>query len=191
MGKKFTELSNKHIEFINNQKIYFVGTALDKGNINISPKGGDTLRVIDPNTIAWLNLTGSGNETAAHILKNPRMTIMFCAFEDSPLILRAYGNASVLHQKDAEWPKYIGLFPESVASRQIFILDIKLVQTSCGMGVPNFNYVGDREELTKWSERKGKEGIEEYWAAKNQQSIDGFETEIVERAGIKGDERTV
>ena len=185
MGKKFTELSNKHIEFIINQKIYFVGTALDKGNINISPKGGDTLRVINPNTIAWLNLTGSGNETAAHVLRNPRMTIMFCAFEDSPLILRTYGNASVLHQKDVEWSKYIELFPKSVASRQIFILDIKLVQSSCGMGVPNFNYVGDREDLAKWSERKGKEGVEEYWVAKNQQSIDGFDTEIVERTGIK------
>ncbi|AIU67076.1 pyridoxamine 5'-phosphate oxidase family protein [Vibrio coralliilyticus] len=184
MGKQFSELSDKHISFIEQQKLYFVGTAADRGSVNLSPKGGDSLRVISPNQIAWLNLTGSGNESAAHVLNNPRMTLMFCAFEGAPLILRAYGQASVLHNKDAEWKKYVSLFPESVAARQIFILDINMVQSSCGMSVPYFTYEGDREDLAKWSEKQGTEGIEKYWLKKNQKSIDGFESEIASRSGL-------
>ncbi len=184
MGQQFSELSEQHITFIGEQKIYFVGTAADTGNVNISPKGGDTLRVINANKIAWLNLTGSGNESASHTLKHPRMTIMFCAFDGKPLILRAYGKAHVLHQKDDDWETYSTLFPESVASRQIFILDIDFVQASCGMSVPYFDYVGDRDDLANWSIKQGKDGIEKYWIKKNQKSIDGFDTEIIERTGI-------
>ncbi len=184
MGQQFTELSNKHIEFIDNQQIFFVGTAAESGHVNLSPKGSDSLRVIDSNTIAWLNLTGSGNESASHVLLNPRMTIMFCAFEGSPLILRAYGQARVLHRNDPEWSKYVDLFPPSVASRQVFILDISLVQSSCGTSVPFFNYESDRDTLAKWSQNKGKEGIEAYWVKNNQRSIDDFDTEIVKRSGI-------
>lgn len=184
MGKQFSELSDKHIAFIDQQKLYFVGTAADSGSVNLSPKGGDSLRVISPTQIAWLNLTGSGNESAAHVLNNPRMTLMFCAFEGAPLILRAYGQASVLHNKDAEWKKYVSLFPESAAARQIFILDINMVQSSCGMSVPYFTYEGDREDLAKWSEKQGTEGIEKYWLKKNQKSIDGFESEIASRSGL-------
>ena len=184
MGKQFSELSDKHISFIEQQKLYFVGTAADRGSVNLSPKGGDSLRVISPTQIAWLNLTGSGNESAAHVLNNQRMTLMFCAFEGAPLILRAYGQASVLHNKDAEWKKYVSLFPGSVAARQIFILDINMVQSSCGMSVPYFSYEGDREDLAKWSEKQGTEGIEKYWLKKNQKSIDGFESEIASRSGL-------
>lgn len=184
MGQKFTELSDQHIRFISEQKIYFVATAADTGRVNLSPKGGDSLRVINSKEIAWLNLTGSGNESAAHVLQEPRMTLMFCAFEGKPLILRAYGEARVLHQNDEEWGEYISRFPASVASRQIFVMDINLVQSSCGMSVPYFNYIGDRDELAKWSAKKGKDGIEKYWMQKNQTSIDGFETEIIDRTGI-------
>ncbi|NUW67216.1 pyridoxamine 5'-phosphate oxidase family protein [Vibrio coralliilyticus] len=184
MGKQFSELSDKHIAFIEQQKLYFVGTAADSGSVNLSPKGGDSLRVISPTQIAWLNLTGSGNESAAHVLNNPRMTLMFCAFEGAPLILRAYGQASVLHNKDVEWKKYVSLFPESAAARQIFILDINMVQSSCGMSVPYFSYEGDREDLAKWSEKQGTEGIEKYWLKKNQKSIDGFASEIASRSGL-------
>ena len=113
MGQQFKELSSKHIDFIGNQKIYFVGTAAENGHVNLSPKGDDSLRVIDANTIVWQNLTGSGNESAAHVLLNPRMTIMFCAFEGSPLILRAYGEARVLHRNDAEWSNYIDFFQKA------------------------------------------------------------------------------
>ncbi|WAJ70414.1 pyridoxamine 5'-phosphate oxidase family protein [Catenovulum adriaticum] len=185
MGKKFAELSTQHIEFINKQNIYFVATAAQTGNVNLSPKGGDSLRVLNKNTIVWLNLTGSGNESAAHLIQNSRMTIMFCAFEGAPMILRAYGNAKMLHQTDAQWSKYQNLFAPSVAARQIFILDINLVQTSCGMSVPYFEYQSDRDDLAKWSVKQGKAGIDKYWIKKNQQSIDGFETQIVERAGIQ------
>jgi len=184
MGKQFSELSSKHIGFIEQQKIYFVGTAADTGSVNLSPKGGDSLRVISSTQIAWLNLTGSGNESASHVLKNPRMTIMFCAFEGSPLILRVYGEAKVLHNKDTEWQEYSQLFPDSMAARQIFVLDINLVQSSCGMSVPYFQYQDDRDDLAKWSERQGQENIEKYWLKKNQTSIDGFDTEIAERTGI-------
>ncbi|CCN35472.1 putative Pyridoxamine 5'-phosphate oxidase [Vibrio nigripulchritudo SO65] len=185
MGQQSAELSDKHIEFIQKQKIYFVGTAGETGTVNLSPKGGDSLRVIDSKTIAWQNLTGSGNESAAHVLQNPRMTIMFCAFEGSPLILRAYGNARAIHSSDEDWSNYVDLFPHSVATRQIFLLDINLVQASCGMSVPFYDYIGDREELAKWSERQGEEGVRKYWLKKNQHSIDGFETEIVKRAGLE------
>ncbi len=186
MGQRFTELSDKHIEFIKKQKIYFVGTAATTGTVNLSPKGDDSLKVIDSQTIAWLNLTGSGNESASHVLQNPRMTLMFCAFEGKPLILRAYGQARMLHRNDSEWSNYIDLFPASIASRQIFILDIELVQSSCGMSVPYFDYQDDRELLAEWSKNQGGKGIEAYWTKKNQHSIDGFETNIVE-LGLKCD----
>jgi len=185
MGQQFSELSEQHVKFISEQKIYFVGTAAESGNVNLSPKGGDSLRVINSREIAWLNLTGSGNESASHVLKNPRMTLMFCAFEGKPLILRAYGEAKVLHQQDRGWDEYSSRFPVSVASRQIFVLDVSLVQSSCGMSVPYFSYDGDRDNLAKWSEKQGKEGIEKYWIKKNQKSIDGFASEIVVRTGIK------
>ncbi len=184
MGQKFSELCDQHIQFISEQKVYFVGTAAEKGSVNLSPKGGDSLRVINSKEIAWLNLTGSGNESASHVLLNPRMTLMFCAFEGKPLILRAYGKAKVLHQTDNKWDEYSSKFPASVAARQIFVLDISLVQSSCGMSVPYFSYDGDRDDLANWSKKQGREGIEKYWVKKNQKSIDGFETEIVERAGI-------
>lgn len=184
MGQKYSELDDKHIEFISKQKIYFVATAAETGSVNVSPKGGDSLRVVNSKEIVWLNLTGSGNESASHVLKNPRMTLMFCAFEGKPLILRAYGKAKVLHQKDKEWDGYNSQFPVSVAARQIFVLDISLVQSSCGMSVPYFSYDRDRDDLAEWSEKQGKDGIEKYWVKKNQKSIDGFKTEIIERTDI-------
>ncbi|MEH6346122.1 MAG: pyridoxamine 5'-phosphate oxidase family protein [Bermanella sp.] len=186
MGQQFSELSEQHTSFISEQKIYFVGTAAETGSVNVSPKGGDSLRVINSKEIAWLNLTGSGNESASHVLQSPRMTLMFCAFEGKPLILRAYGKARVLHQKDKKWAEYSALFPANIATRQIFVLDINMVQSSCGMSVPYFSYEDDRDNLAKWSEKQGPDGIEKYWVKKNQKSIDGFETEIVERTGIEG-----
>jgi hypothetical protein len=185
MGQQYSELNEKHIQFISEQKIYFVGTAAESGTVNVSPKGGDSLRVINSKEIAWLNLTGSGNESASHVIQNPRMTVMFTSFEGKPLILRAYGNARVLHKTDKDWGRYSSQFPYSVASRQIFVLDINLVQSSCGMSVPYFSYEGDRDELAKWSEKQGEYGIEKYWAKKNQKSIDGFETEILKRNGVE------
>ncbi|MGN5152146.1 pyridoxamine 5'-phosphate oxidase family protein [Aeromonas enteropelogenes] len=185
MGQLFEALSPQHVAFIEAQKIYFVATAADQGTVNLSPKGGDSLRVIDAHTLAWLNLTGSGNESAAHVLHNPRMTMMFCAFEGAPLILRAYGQARVLHRGDTGWEAALARFPASIAARQIFLLDIERVQASCGMSVPLFDYRGDREDLANWSERQGREGIEAYWRKKNQLSLDGLESEILARSGLE------
>jgi hypothetical protein len=181
MGQKFQELSEKHIEFIADQKLYFVGTATADSKVNISPKGLNSFRVIDSRTVAWLNVTGSGNETAAHVQVLPRMTIMFAAFEGKPLILRLYGNARVIHHNDAEWNDYYQLFSPTPGARQIFTLAIELVQTSCGMSVPFFDYVAEREQLNDWAEKKGEDGIKDYWLQKNQVSLDDIPTHIVQK----------
>ena len=179
MGKQLDVITEELQKFIEKQKIFFVGTAATDGRVNISPKGTDSFRVIDQNKIVWLNLTGSGNETAAHLLKNNRMTIMFCAFESKPLILRLYGNAKIYHKRDTEFFKYFGLFSENEGSRQIIEMDVDLVQTSCGFAVPFMDYKEERTTLNDWSSKLGKEKIEEYWENKNTKSIDGFETKIL------------
>jgi len=181
MGAKFPELSEKHIQFIEQQKLFFVGTATADSRVNISPKGMDAFRVISQNEVVWLNVTGSGNETAAHLQQNPRMTVMFAAFEGKPLILRLYGTARAVHRNDEDWPLLYEKFPPNVGARQIFVLNVDLVQTSCGMAVPFFDYVGDRELLNNWAEGQGEEGIQAYWSNKNQHSIDGIPTDIVAR----------
>ena len=179
MSEKFSKLSPSLIAFIENQHMFFVGTARSSGTVNVSPKGMDSLRILNPNKLIWLNYTGSGNESAAHIIENPRMTIMLCSFELKPLILRIYGNAQSIHPRDELWHEYLNLFPEKSGARQFFIMDIDLVQTSCGFAVPFYKYKEDRNALVKWSGPKGEEGIEAYWQEKNQHSIDGFPTEIL------------
>lgn len=178
MAKFFESLTPELIEFIQNQKIYFTGTAAANGRVNVSPKGMDSFRVESPNQVVWLNLTGSGNETAAHLKEVNRITIMFCAFEGKPLILRLYGTARSVHAKDEEWEKYLNLFPENAGARNIFVMDIDSVQTSCGFAVPLMDYQEDRPILKDWAEKKGKDGIKEYWTEKNQVSIDGLPTGI-------------
>lgn len=180
MAKQFEQLTPAFIEFIEQQKMYFVGTAGADGRVNVSPKGGDSIRVLDNSRIAWLNLTGSGNETAAHLKQVNRMTLMFCAFEGKPLILRTYGQATVLHHDNEQWEQYAGLFPTYTGSRQIFIQHIDLVQSSCGMSVPTYAYESDRELLNEWADKKGKQGIKTYWEDRNQISIDGFDTGMSE-----------
>lgn len=181
MGKQFAALSAQQIEFIGRQKIFFVGTATDDSRVNISPKGMDSLRVLDGQRVIWLNVTGSGNETAAHVQLNPRMTVMFCAFDGDPLILRLYGQARAIHRGDAQWPALLAHFEPLPGARQIFDLAIDLVQTSCGMAVPHYAYDEDRQLLRKWAEKKGEPGLREYWQEKNQKSIDGLPTHIVEK----------
>jgi len=183
MGQQYSELSDKHIKFISEQKIFFVGTATADSRVNVSPKGMDSLRVLSNSRVIWLNVTGSGNETSAHVQQNPRMTIMFCAFEGAPLILRLYGSARVVHKSDPEWADLFPLFTPLPGARQIFDLAIDLVQSSCGMGVPYYAYTGERELLSAWANKKGEEGIKRYWQEKNQQSIDGLPTHVVEKNG--------
>lgn len=139
----------------------------------------DSLRVLSSTRVVWLNVTGSGNETSAHVQQNPRMTIMFCAFDGPPLILRLYGTAKVIHHDDPEWQMLFPLFKPLPGARQIFDLCVDLVQTSCGMAVPYYSYVGERELLSDWVIKKGDTGLKQYWEAKNQASIDGIPTQIL------------
>lgn len=183
MGQRFKELSDKHIQFISEQKIFFVGTATAASSVNISPKGLDSLRVLGSSRVVWLNVTGSGNETSAHVQLEPRMTIMFCAFEGKPLILRLYGSARVVHQNDADWDHLFALFNPLPGARQIFDVAIEQVQTSCGMAVPHFSYVGDRAMLSDWAAKKGEHGLKQYWDEKNKVSIDGIPTHISVKNG--------
>jgi hypothetical protein len=180
MGQRFTELSQLHMQFVREQHMFFVATAAADGRVNLSPKGLDSFRIVDAKQVAWLNVTGSGNETAAHVLENPRMTIMFCAFEGKPVILRLYGSARVLYPRDAEWQDYVSHFELIAGTRQIFVMEVDLVQTSCGMAVPLFDYQGQRQQLVDWAEGKGQAGIEEYWRDKNQLSLDQKPTKIFE-----------
>lgn len=176
MGKRIPNLTKHHIEFINKQKMFFIGTAAAEGRVNVSPKGMDTLRVLGPNKVIWLNLTGSGNETAAHLLDTNRMTIMFCAFEGNPMILRLYGKAKVYHLGEPAFNDQISEFGETVGARQIFELEIDLVQTSCGFAVPLMEYKEDRSILRDWAKAKGEDGIKAYWQEKNTISLDGNDT---------------
>ena len=179
MGTQHSSISDSLKAFIKAQKIYFVATAAKDGRVNVSPKGMDSLRVIDQNKVIWLNLTGSGNETAAHLLDTNRMTLMFCDFDDRPVILRLYGTANTIHPRDAAWQHYAPMFDTFISARQIFEMKVDLVQTSCGFGVPLFGYQGDRDTLINWSNNKGEDGIKDYWIDKNQKSIDGKETGIL------------
>lgn len=181
MGKRYETLSDQFIEFISAQKIFFVGTATSDSRVNVSPKGMDSFRILNNNRAIWLNVTGSGNETSAHVQIDPRMTIMFCAFEGPPLILRLYGTARVVHINDDEWNELYSHFKPLPGARQIFDLQIELVQASCGMATPYYDYVGDRELLSDWAIGKGEEGLKQYWKEKNQLSIDDIETHIVKK----------
>lgn len=180
MGNKSTSLNKHHKQFIEQQKLFFVATAAPTGYINLSPKGTDSFRVVNDTRVVWLNLTGSGNETAAHVLEDSRMTIMMNAFEGNPMILRLYGQARVIHKRDEDWEKYNSLFEPNIGARQIFELDIEMVQTSCGFGVPLMEYKGDRTELERWTDKKGEAGVLAYQLEKNTISLNGKPTGLVE-----------
>ena len=180
MGKRLPKLTTRLTDFISKQKMFFVATAMTDGKINLSPKGMDALKVLNSHKVLWLNLTGSGNETAAHLLQSNRMTIMFCAYEGPPMILRLYGTARAYHQRDAFWKENIALFPAYKGSRQLFEMDIDLVQTSCGFGVPLMEYKGERDLLDPWAEEKGEDGLVDYMKLKNTESLEGFPTGIFE-----------
>ncbi|MGB5377467.1 pyridoxamine 5'-phosphate oxidase family protein [Muriicola sp.] len=178
MGKQLHKLTVSLQDFIAEQKIFFVATAMSEGRINLSPKGIDTFRVLDEKKICWLNLTGSGNETATHVLHNNRMTILFCAFEGAPKIVRLYGTANVFHPGDPNFGALSSLFPEIPGTRQIFEMSVELVQISCGMGVPLMAFEGNRKELIEWAKGQGEEGLEAYRNKKNSISLDGLPTGI-------------
>ena len=173
MAKQFPAISPPLQGFIEAQRIFFTATAEAEGHVNLSPKGMDTLRVLGPNRVAWLSVTGSGNETAAHLVRNDRMTVMFCAFEGHPRILRLFGRARAVHRHDEGWDALIAHFEELPGTRNIIDCQVEVVQTSCGMAVPYFDYAGERDDLLRWAEAKGPDGLADYWEEKNTTSIDG------------------
>jgi hypothetical protein len=176
VARLFPRVALAHLTFIEAQHMFFVGTAAPDGRVNVSPKGSDSLRVMDGSRIVWRNSTGSGNETAGHIRLSPRMTLMWCSFGPEPLILRAYGTARAIHRDEPEWEELNGLFPYDLAARQILDVTVDLVQTSCGFGVPLMDYRGERPDADAWVAGKGPEGLRDYWAEKNRETLDGFPT---------------
>lgn len=176
-----SKLNRTLSDFIERQPLFFVATAAPQGRVNLSPKGLSTLKVMDERRIVWLSLSGSGNETAAHLAESDRMTLMFCAFSGEAMILRVYGHAEVIYPRAEAWSELAPLFPPMAGSRQIFDLKIDLVQTSCGSGVPLMDYKDERgtAELLPFYETMGEEGVRDYWRRKNMRSIDGKPTHIL------------
>lgn len=179
MAKQFDKIEDDHRALIEAQQMFFVGSAARDGRVNVSPKGMDTLRVLGPNRIVWLNWTGSGNETAGHLRDINRMTLMWCSFTTRPVILRAYGTARTLHERDTGWNELINLFPATNSARQIYDVNVEMVQTSCGFAVPFMDYAGERDTLTKWAEQRGRDGVRDYWLEKNQTTLDGLPTGVL------------
>lgn len=179
VAKFYRELTESLQTFIAEQQMFFTASAPTHGRINLSPKGIDTFRCLDSHTVAYLDLTGSGNEASAHLIENGRMTIMFCSFTQQPLILRLYGQGSVIRPRDAEWREFDGVFSPIAGTRQIIKLTIESAQTSCGHGVPLYEYAGERETMIRWAEKKGEAGLQQYWHDKNQVSIDGLPTHLL------------
>lgn len=180
MGKFHDSILDHHRKFIELQHLFFVSTSpLDaNGHINLSPKGLDSFRVLSSTKVAYMDIIGSGNETSAHILENGRITFMFCAFGGPPNILRLYGKGYTVLPGDAEWPELSSHFTLLPSTRQLIAADIFKVQTSCGFGVPYYQYTGERDHAHQWAEKQGTEGLELYKKEKNLVSLDGLPTAL-------------
>ncbi|WP_262689561.1 pyridoxamine 5'-phosphate oxidase family protein [Kordiimonas aestuarii] len=177
----FTDhITEKHAAFIKDQPMYFIATACAEGRINLSPKGMDSFRVLGPNLCGYLDVTGSGNETSAHIKNDGRITIMFNSFTRNALILRLYGRGRVVRPHHAEFKALAPEFPTLPGARQIILVDVESVQTSCGYGVPEMEMKAERQTLKKWAEGKGDDGIDTYQQKNNVKSIDGFDAGLMD-----------
>jgi hypothetical protein len=178
MGKFSTAIQPHHREFIEKQHMFFVATAplSESGHINLSPKGIEGFRVLSENKVGYMDLIGSGNETAAHTLENGRISFMFCAYQGPPNILRLYGKGHPVLPDTPEWEDltpYFNIYPNT---RQIIVADIDLVQNSCGYVVPLYEHIGERTIMNEWAEKKGTDGLAEYIQEKNMVSLDGLPT---------------
>lgn len=176
MGKVFDSLEGELAEFIAAQHLFFVATAplSSDGSINVSPKGYDSLRVLGPRTLAYLDLTGSGVETIAHLRENGRITLMWCAFEGRPRIVRVYGRGEVLLPGSADFDALRGRFVPHDGTRSIIRITAERIADACGYTVPRFSLVGGRDQLDKWVDNKGPAGLEAYRRDRNAVSIDGL-----------------
>lgn len=180
MGKLYDALTREQKEFINRQHIFFVGSAPlnPHGKVNVSPKGLDCFRVLSDTRVAYMDLISSGNETSAHTLENGRITIMFCSFDEKPMILRLYGKGFAVLPNSKLWEELAPHFTIYPSTRQLIVADIDMVQTSCGFGVPQYEYVRERETHFKWAESKGAAGLKNYIQENNLMSLDGLQTDI-------------
>ncbi len=187
MSKLYDQITEELAAFITAQPLFFVGSApLDpEGHVNLSPKGLDCLRILSPLRVAYLDLTGSGNETSAHVAENGRITWMFCAFSGPPNILRLYGQGHVVLPTMEAWSQLAPHFPAYPGARQIMVADIQRVQTSCGFAVPLMEYRGQRDTLLRWAETKGEAAIADYHQQKNMTSIDGLPTPMATAATVE------
>ena len=187
--KVFDRITEELQGFISRQPMFFVASAplSSTGHVNISPKGTDSFRVLAPDRVAYLDLTGSGNETSAHLQENGRITLMFCAFQEPASILRLYGQGQTVLPGDSEWEALAALFPSTPGTRQIIVAQIDRVQTSCGYGVPLLEFVEQRDRLTTWAAKKGEQGLQDYRQQKNRTSIDGLPTALAEKISMSGD----
>lgn len=176
MGKVHAEIDERWADWIGKQKMFFVATAplSDEGLINLSPKGLDTFRILGPTEVAYLDLTGSGVETIAHLRENGRITLQFCAFEGPPMIFRIQGKGTAIMPDDPEFEDLIGLFPSYAGVRSIIRVQATRIAESCGFAVPRYTYEGNRDQLLKWAEHKGDTGIRSYQQENNVQSLDGL-----------------
>ena len=176
MGKVFPEIDERNAAFIRKQHLFFVASAPLRGDgfVNLSPKGLDSFAILDPLTVAYLDLTGSGVETVAHVRENGRITLLFCSFEGPPRLLRLYGRGEVIEPGDAEWDDLVAHFGDFVSARSIVRVALERIADSCGYGVPEYRYEGEREQLLDWADRKGEAGLRTYRAENNARSLDGL-----------------
>jgi hypothetical protein len=176
MGKVFSEIDERNAGFIRKQQLFFVATAPagSDGFVNCSPKGLESFAILDPLTVAYLDLTGSGAETIAHVRQNGRITFLFCAFEGAPRLLRLYGEADVVEPADTEWDALCAHFPSYDAARSIIRAKLTRIADSCGYGVPQYRFDAERSQLAEWAERKGPQGVAEYKREHNAKSLDGL-----------------
>jgi hypothetical protein len=177
MAKTFEGIDDRLARFIGDQPVFFVATAPSgsDGHINLSPKGmAGTFRVLDPNTVAYLDITGSGIETVAHLRDNGRIVLMFCAFAGPPRIVRLHGRGTVVLPGDTEWEDLAARFPPQPGTRSVIKVSLERISDSCGFGVPLMTYDKDRTDLAKWAGRKSEEQLAKYRVKNNTQSIDGL-----------------
>jgi hypothetical protein len=185
VAKFYTELNEMLRQFIAAQHMFFNASAPNQGRINVSPKGLDTFRILSDQRVAYLDLTGSECETAAHLAENGRLTLMFCSYDEKPLILRLYGKGSVIHQRDPEWQELRAHFADIPGERQIIVLDVESILTTCGFAVPQYQFIGQRDTLPEFTCKMGDEKMDEYRHQKNQRSIDGLPTYLFEEQASK------
>ena len=177
MGKTFDAIDERLEAFLRDQRLFFVATApLDAdGHLNCSPKGLDTFAVLDPHTVAYLDLTGSGVETIAHLRENGRIVLTFSAFEGPPKIVRLHGRGSVVEPADERFAALRARFrAHHDGVRSVIQIAVERISDSCGYGVPRYEFVGERSQMATWIEKKGPEGLVHYRATRNRASIDGL-----------------